>query len=637
MEPIILLILHLILYGLSPLLIVSIFRAFKSTAFFYFYFGFLYVFTQLFAVLYSIKVSEDLSITGGNIAYSSIILITFFIGIASQNPTVVRNLISIQVFFNLFLFFLYQLLVAVLNSPTTVNLFSISPGIFTTTIIINIASSVVFIIEILVLFYMLEKVKEHVKQLYLVIALYIVFYIGILCLDGFLFPFIVSFFEPVFGQFIVGNVVGKLILGIGFSPFLLVFMIIHKRSLIQFIKKPFSTRLVILPKRKQLIEKLQMAEENLRETEKKFQVLFNNAIAGIAYHTILYDAKGKPFDYVIKDVNPHYEKTLSIKREDAINKKATELYKVDNAPYLNIFSKVANTEESTIFEAFFPPMNTYFQITVLSPKKGDFITIFEDISERKKAERKLKNSKEKYRKAYERANLYKDLLTHDVNNIISVIQGATQLYSLQKNNPEKRDEMVEIVSNSTNKANRLIANIRTLFQIEEDVDVSLKSVDVLNYLNDAIKFTIDCFKGREVHITVDTPSNNIIAHANALLINVFENILNNSVKYNDNPSVEITIKISKEQKSGRNFIKIEFIDNGIGISDEFKETIFQKDHINTKGGKGLGFGLSVVKKLIKIYKGKIWIEDRIEGKYLEGSNFIVLIPVSRMKNLSQNE
>ena len=629
MEPIILLILHLILYGLSPLLIVSIFRAFKSTAFFYFYFGFLYVFTQLFAVLYSIKVSEDLSITGGNIAYSSIILITFFIGIASQNPTVVRNLISIQVFFNLFLFFLYQLLVAVLNSPTTVNLFSISPGIFTTTIIINIASSVVFIIEILVLFYMLEKVKEHVKQLYLVIALYIVFYIGILCLDGFLFPFIVSFFEPVFGQFIVGNVVGKLILGIGFSPFLLVFMIIHKRSLIQFIKKPFSTRLVILPKRKQLIEKLQMAEENLRETEKKFQVLFNNAIAGIAYHTILYDAKGKPFDYVIKDVNPHYEKILSIKREDAINKKATELYKVDNAPYLNIFSKVANTEESTIFEAFFPPMNTYFQITVLSPKKGDFITIFEDISERKKAERKLKNSEEKYRKAYERANLYKDLLTHDVNNIISVIQGATQLYSLQKNNPEKRDEMVEIVSNSTNKANRLIANIRTLFQIEEDVDVSLKSVDVLNYLNDAIKFTIDCFKGREVHITVDTPSNNIIAHANGLLINVFENILNNGVKYNDNPSVEITIKISKEQKSGRNFIKIEFIDNGIGISDEFKETIFQKDHINTKGGKGLGFGLSVVKKLIKIYKGKIWIEDRIEGKYLEGSNFIVLIPVSR--------
>jgi len=625
-ESLIFLILHLILYGLSPILIVSIFRAFKSTAFFYFYFGFLYVFTQLFAVLYSIKLSEDIQITGGNIAYSSIILITFFIGIASQEPTVVRNLISIQVFFNLFLFFLYQLLVAVLNSPTTVNLFSISPGIFTTTITINIVSSIVFIIEILVLFYMLEKVKEHVKQLYLVIALYIVFYIGILCLDGFLFPFIVSFFEPVFGQFIVGNVIGKLILGIGFSPFLLVFMILHKRSLIQFIKKPFSTRLVILPKRKPLIEKLQMAEENLRETEEKFYVLFNNAITGIAYHTILYDAKGKPIDYIIKDVNPQYEKTLSFKREDVINKKSTEVYKVDNAPYLNIYSKVAKTKEATSFEAYFPPMNKHFQISVLSPKKGDFITIFDDISERKKAERKLKNSEDKYRKAYERANLYKDLLTHDVNNIISVIQGATQLYSLHKNNPEKRDEMVEVVSNSTNKANRLIVNIRTLFQIEDDVDVSLKSVDVLNYLNDAIKFTIDCFKGREVHITVDTPSNNIIAHANGLLINVFENILNNGVKYNDNPSVEITIKISKEQKSGRNFIKIEFIDNGIGISDEFKETIFQRDHINTKGGKGLGFGLSVVKKLIKIYKGKIWIEDRVEGKYLEGSNFIVLIP-----------
>ena len=109
-------------------------------------------------------------------------------------------------------------------------------------------------------------------------------------------------------------------------------------------------------------------------------------------------------------------------------------------------------------------------------------------------------------------------------------------------------------------------------------------------------------------------------------IEFMENILNNGVKYNDKPSVEITIKISKEQKSGRNFIKIEFIDNSIGISDEFKETIFQRDQINIKGGKGLGFGLSVVKKLIKIYNGKIWIEDRIEGNYLKGSNFVILIP-----------
>ena len=147
MTPLLFLLLHILIYGLSPLLVISVFRAFNSTAFFYSYFGFLYVFTQLFAVLYSLQISEDLVITGGNIAYSSIILITFFIGVASQNPTVVRNLISIQLIFNFFLYFLYQLLVAILSAPTTINIFSVSPGLFSTTITINIVSSFVFIIE----------------------------------------------------------------------------------------------------------------------------------------------------------------------------------------------------------------------------------------------------------------------------------------------------------------------------------------------------------------------------------------------------------------------------------------------------------------------------------------------------------
>jgi PAS domain S-box-containing protein len=368
------------------------------------------------------------------------------------------------------------------------------------------------------------------------------------------------------------------------------------------------------------------AEQKLKESEEKFRILFSNATSGIAYHTIVYDAKGTPIDYIIKDVNPQYERILSLKREDVINEKATELYKVDNAPYLNIYSKVAKTKESTTFETYFPPMNRDFRISVLSPKKGEFITIFDDISEQKKADRKLKVSEINYRKAYELVNLYKDLLTHDVNNIITLIQGTTQMYSLYKSNPDKINELIETISESSNKAKKLVANVCILSQVEEDVDVLLKSVDVLNYLNDAIKFTCESFKGREVHITVDSPSKNIIAHANDLLINMFENILNNGVKYNNNLKVEITIKISKEQKGNRNFIKIEFIDNGIGISDEFKEIIFQRGHENTKGGKGLGFGLSVVKKVIELYNGKIWVENRVKDDYSKGTKFIVLLP-----------
>ena len=506
MESVVFLILHLLLYGLSPLLIVSIFRAFKSTAFFYFYFGFLYVFTQLFAVLYSIKLSEDLLITGGNIAYSSIILITFFIGVASQEPIVIRNLISIQVFFNFFLFFLYQLLVAVLSSPTTVNLFSVSPGIFNTTITINIVSSVVFIIEILALFYMLEKVKENFKRLYLVITLYIVSYIGILCLDGFLFPFIVSFFEPVFGQFIVGNVAGKLILGIGFSPFLLVFMILHKRSLTQFIKKPFSTRLVILPKRKQLIEKLQMTEESLREIEKK------------------------------------------------------------------------------------------------------------------------------YENAYNRATFYKDLFTHDISNIFNNISMSFHLIEYENNKQAKLDseKLFTIINNQLNRGKSLISNIQKLTGLDKE-KFDLNPTDLVEYLLKTVNFIKESNPQKLIEINVERSEEQIFVVANELLEDVFENILTNAIRYNSNKVPEIKIIVSKLKLSGISYVKLEFKDNGFGIHDSKKEKIFLEGYKDLKGEKGMGIGLSLITKIIQLYNGKIWVEDRIEGKYLEGSNFIVLIPEFKEK------
>ncbi|KKN49647.1 hypothetical protein LCGC14_0640770 [marine sediment metagenome] len=141
-----------------------------------------------------------------------------------------------------------------------------------------------------------------------------------------------------------------------------------------------------------------------KESEEKFHVLFNNSTRGIAYHRVIYDLQNNPVDYVITDVNTQFEAIVPLKREEVINKRATEVYQVENAPYLNIYSKVAASQESTEFEAFVPPMNAYFKISVISPKKGEFITVFDDITSQKESEQKLKESEEKFRTLFEKAN-----------------------------------------------------------------------------------------------------------------------------------------------------------------------------------------------------------------------------------------
>lgn len=146
---------------------------------------------------------------------------------------------------------------------------------------------------------------------------------------------------------------------------------------------------------KTLIQVLLQNITERKEAEQKLQVLFNNSTSGIAYHRILYETNGNPIDYIITDVNPQYENILPFKRENVINKKATEVYQVESAPYLDIYSKVAITQKSTSFETYFPPIDKHFKISVISPKKGEFITVFDDISEQKKAEDTVKLERDK--------------------------------------------------------------------------------------------------------------------------------------------------------------------------------------------------------------------------------------------------
>ncbi len=75
-----------------------------------------------------------------------------------------------------------------------------------------------------------------------------------------------------------------------------------------------------------------------------------------------------------------------------------------------------------------------------------------------------------------------------------------------------------------------------------------------------------------------------------------------------------------------NYIKFLFQDNGIGISKDKKDFIFHERSKKEKGSKGLGFGLTLVKKIINNYNGEIWVEDKVSGNCSHGSNFIVLIP-----------
>lgn len=68
-------------------------------------------------------------------------------------------------------------------------------------------------------------------------------------------------------------------------------------------------------------------------------------------------------------------------------------------------------------------------------------------------------------------------------------------------------------------------------------------------------------------------------------------------------------------------------DDGPGIRDELKKTLFSRSLKGTPRAKGMGLGLYIVKSLVGNYGGLIRVEDRIRGDHTEGARFVVMLPV----------
>ncbi len=128
-------------------------------------------------------------------------------------------------------------------------------------------------------------------------------------------------------------------------------------------------------------------ENRLMYSEKKYRSLFETVNEGIALHELLFDEYGNPADYLILDVNPKFEEILRISKANVIGKKATEIYGVSQAPYLDEYSSVALHGSTKTFTTYFPPMDKYFHISVFSPEKNKFATIFWDITDIKRLEK----------------------------------------------------------------------------------------------------------------------------------------------------------------------------------------------------------------------------------------------------------
>ncbi|MFX1329859.1 MAG: PAS domain S-box protein [Promethearchaeota archaeon] len=264
-------------------------------------------------------------------------------------------------------------------------------------------------------------------------------------------------------------------------------------------------------------------------------------------------------------------------------------------------------------------------------KNGDLkaIIISRDITERKKSEEALKKSEKKYRDAYNQVNFYKDLFAHDINNILHIISSSTELISYHLGDSEKSiliEDILKIINTQTERGAKLVSNVHMLSELEEE-EIEIQPTEICELMRSSIVSVKKLYFDKNINIKIDCAYDHLTVNGNKHLQEVFENTLINGIRYNNNRNIEIEVKVSKSLINKKNYVKMEFIDNGIGVPDERKQIIFKQGNRELKGSKGMGLGLSLVKKILKVFHGKIWVEDKVKGDYTKGSNFVILLPI----------
>jgi len=287
---------------------------------------------------------------------------------------------------------------------------------------------------------------------------------------------------------------------------------------------------------------------------------------------------------------------------------------------VNLFHSLSNFLEWSGITNALDPYEDYIQI--LKPLLW-FVLFYAFIQET--SEKKLKRSEKKYREAYNRAEFYKDLFAHDISNILQGILSASQLCKLNFENLDVLKELTNMIEKQVLRGSHLVSNIHILSQLEDN-ELFFQAIEVCKILKDSITIVKNTYPNKNIQIQIESINEKFFVMADIFLQRVFENILTNAIIHNNNPIVEVLLKISKEQKEGVKFLKIEFIDNGNGIEYARKEEIFQRGFKKDKSVSGLGLGLSLVKKIVTNYNGYIWVEDKVQKDFLKGSNFIILIP-----------
>ena len=326
--------------------------------------------------------------------------------------------------------------------------------------------------------------------------------------------------------------------------------------------------------------------DNLINKQEEINQITNNMKEAL----LMIDDSGK-----ILSVNPAALELFEI-REEPVGEDLLVIYRKEN---MRNAIKEANSLGNSYFREEINGKTYQFEVNRIdsnSNLKG-FVIIAFDVSDQVYAE---KNRKE-----------FTANISHELKTPLQTIIGSVELIKNEIIKPENTPIYINKIHKEANRLTRLIDDIIRLSQLDEGQTIAFNTVSLKRISLDVVNELEEAASLKDVSLKVLSENDVCINGSEKLLYEIIYNLCDNAIKYN-RESGYVTISINEKEDG----VYLEVEDNGIGISSEHHEKIFERfyrvDKSHSKKSGGTGLGLSIVKNAVKYHNGSISIESELD-------------------------
>ena len=369
-------------------------------------------------------------------------------------------------------------------------------------------------------------------------------------------------------------------------------------------------------------------EDTLKESEEKYRKLIETAHDAI----VSFNEKG-----IINICNQMAVKSFGYSVSEIVGQPVTtiipDIYKNERQSGMNQFLNlgVSNIVDTTVELSAKSKEGTEFPIEMslsyhkTRGRKYISTAIIRDITFQKKAKQQLIERAMEVEKTHKELKDFVYMVSHDLKEPLFSIDGYfTRLHETYKDIYDEKGKRY---------SDRIKINIKLMSdRIYEILEVAKIGLIPYNFndnaIEDIVKVVIntldDKIQSNNINVSIIHNLPNVSCDEKRMK-DVFLNLVTNAIKFmGDDKQRLITIGCDKEGDYYKFFVE----DTGIGIRKEYQNSVFKIFHrLKDLEVEGTGVGLVIVKKIIEIHSGKIWIESPIaRGK---GSRFCFTMPVSR--------